>query len=139
MGAALGPWGAVIGGVIGGLASLPAVLDAFDPASVLKEKLEKAEEALSEANIERAQTKDTYTRLDAYIKKLRQLEATRFDSTESYEEWTALNAEVLEAFPELASSFDEANNAIVDLNRAEKSLTEARLAASEAAKKAADA
>lgn len=139
MGAALGPWGAVIGGVIGGLASLPAVLDAFDPASVLKEKLEKAEEALSEANIERAQTKDTYTRLDAYIKKLRQLEATRFDSTESYEEWTALNAEVLEAFPELASSFDEANNAIVDLNRAENSLTEARLAASEAAKKAADA
>ena len=139
MGAALGPWGAVIGGVIGGLASLPAVLDAFDPASVLKEKLEKAEEALSEANIERAQTKDTYTRLDAYIKKLRQLEATRFDSTESYEEWTALNAEVLEAFPELASSFDEANNAIVDLNRAENSLTEARLAASEAAKKAVDA
>ena len=138
MGAALGPWGAVIGGVIGGLASLPAVLDAFDPASVLKEKLEKAEEALSEANIERAQTKDTYTRLDTYLKKLQNLEATRFDSAESYEEWANLNAEVLEAFPELASTFDEANNAIVDLNRAEQSLTEARLEATKAAKDAAD-
>ena len=138
IGAALGPWGAIIGGVVGGLASLPAVLDAFDPASILKEKLEKAEEALSEANIERAETKDRYNKLDNYINKLQQLESTRFDSAESYEEWTALNAEVLETFPELASSFDEANNAIVNLKSAEEQLTQARLEAAHAAQEAAD-
>jgi hypothetical protein len=129
MGAALGPWGAVIGGVIGGLASLPAVLEAFDPASILKEKLEKAEEALSEANIKRAETKDAYNRLDTNIAKLKQLESTRFDSTESYEEWTALNAEMLETFPELVSGLDEAGNAIVNLQSAEEQLTQVRLEA----------
>ena len=46
--------GAVIGGVIGGLASLPSILEAFDPANILKEKLEKAEEALKEAELDRA-------------------------------------------------------------------------------------
>ena len=46
MGAAFGPWGAAIGAIVGGLASLPAVLDAFDPAKILEEKIQKAEEAL---------------------------------------------------------------------------------------------
>ena len=73
MGATFGPWGAVIGGVVGGLASLPAVLDAFDPANVLKEKLEKAEKALNEANIERATKREEARNLEATINNLEKL------------------------------------------------------------------
>jgi len=115
-----GIWGAVAGGFLGLLTSITGLIDAFDKAKVLEEDRRKAQEEYDEANLKRAESKENYNKLNNYIVKLRQLETTRFDSQENYDEWVELNAEVLEAFPQLTSSFDEANNAIVNLTNAEE-------------------
>ena len=143
MGAALGPWGAVIGGVIGGLASLPAVLDAFDPASVLQEKLEKAEEALSEANIERATKREEARNLEATINNLEKLQKARYSSEEAEQAFIDASNAAFEQFPQLTATFDEAGNAIIDVinnsAEAEYLLVEARKQAAEATVAAASA
>jgi hypothetical protein len=46
---------------------------------------------------------------------------------------------MLESFPEIAATFDEANNAIADLSEAEGVLTQRRIEAANAAREAADA
>lgn len=132
--------GAAIGGVIGGI--IPAITGINDTIEATKaieeERYARLSEELEQDKIESAKASEKYKSLNSYIDQLKALEETRFDSDEDMQKWIDLNAEVLEAYPELFSTFDEQNNAIVDLIAAEGDLTQARLDAAEAAKDAAD-
>lgn len=143
MGAMFGPWGAVIGGVVGGLASLPSILKAFDPANILKEKLAKAEEALKEAELEKAQKTETAKDLESTINNLRKLQEARYDSEEAEAAFIEASNAAAEKFPQLISGYTTTGDAIIDVvgevTRSERVLIQARkdaaAAALEAAKK----
>lgn len=132
--------GAAIGGVIGGLIPLISGTQATIEAvkAIEEERYARLSEELEEKKIESAQASERYKSLNSYIDKLKELESTRFDSDENMKEWVDLNAQVLESYPELFSTFDEHNNAIVDLTSAEATLTQTRLEAAAAAKEMAD-
>ena len=146
MGAALGPWGAAIGGLIGGLASLPAVLEAFDPAKVLEEKLQKAEEALEKANVEKASKAEEAHNLEDTIANLKRLQQARYESEEAEKAYIEASNAAFEQFPLLASGlegFSEAGDVMIDVlsenEGAEYLLIQARQQAAKAATEAAAA
>ena len=142
-GASFGPWGAFIGGVIGGFASLPAIMQAWDPATTLKEKLEKAEQAFSDAEIERATKKEEARNLASTLENLKKLQAARYESEEAEAAFIEASNKAHEAFPELVASFDEAGNAIINVtsetSKAEDLLRKTRKASADAALEAAAA
>ena len=143
MGAAFGPWGAAIGAIVGGLASLPAIIDAFDPAKILEEKIQKAEEALQEAEIERAQKKEDARNLEATLENLRKLQEARYDSEEAMQAYLEASDAAIEKYPELANTVDASGRQIADVITntvaSEQLLNEAREKAAEAALAAAEA
>ena len=91
-----------------------------------KVELENAKKAAEEANIERAGKKESYQSLVDYVKKLKELEQARFDSTEAEAEWLALNNEIAEKYPELISYIDSEGNAIVNLTDSYEGLAAAK-------------
>ena len=97
-----------------------------------KAELENAEKAVESANAERAEKKEELRSLSDYAKKLREVEAARFDSNEAEEEWLNLNNEIAEKYPELISYIDSEGNSIVNLTADYDGLTTARLEAAEA-------
>ena len=119
--------------IVSGIASWPSELEKA------QQDLDKAQEKAEEANIERAQSKERYTNLRDTLKELERLKEIRFDSDANFDEWVKANEQALESYPELISTFDEANNAIVDLEAAEANLMQARMQAASAAREAADA
>ena len=106
--------------------------DAYEKAERLKKE---AEEASNEAKKLKAETNT----LDNGIKKLQQLEETRHTSTEAAEEYKTAVDELAESFPALVSGFDDAGNAIIDIQEAEKYLAIQRELTARATYNAADA
>ena len=127
----------IVAGALGGITS--AVASWRSDFELEQAKLEEATEKAEKANIKRAETKTSVNTLEQQLKQYNELQYARFDSEENQKKWEELNASMLESFPEIAATFDEAGNAIADLSAAEDVLTQRRIEAANAAREAADA
>ena len=113
IGAMAGPWGALIGGIVGLISSIPAVFNAI--TNQAQHKLEKLKKEAEELNVTRAQKTDEYKTLSDYTTQLKELSKVRLNSNEDNEAWLALNNEIAEKYPELISYIDAEGNSIVSL------------------------
>lgn len=134
MGAAFGPWGMAIGGILGALSSLPGVIKAFDSNNQRQFEYEKAKEAAEKANIERAEKKDTYLNTKELLEKYDDVKADRNASEEDYQAWIDINNQLAEAYPQLISYIDAEGNAIVDVTNASLLLKDSMKQAADASK-----
>ena len=116
MGASFGPWGALIGGITGAVTQLPSLIQSLDKNIQAQEKFSKSQEKAEELNIKRAQTKSDYETLKNSIEKIKELEDTKYDSKEKYQEWIEANNSLVQAYPSLLGYIDEAGNSIADLS-----------------------
>lgn len=133
IGMAFGPVGAIIGAVVGGLGSIVATIISWpDELDKAQARLEKAEEEAQDAQVKRAEAVQRENDLEATIEKLNELKKHQYDSAEAQEEFIKANNEAFEKFPELAVTFDEAGNAIIDVSSAEQALAMARDASANA-------
>lgn len=114
-GAMFGPWGAVLGGIIGALASLPDVLSAFNKNNIREEDYQKKKEAAEDANVKRAEAKNEYSNLQSLLKQYDAAQKTKNDSDEDYQNWIDINNQLVEAYPALLGYIDEEGNAIADV------------------------
>ena len=73
-----GPWGAVAGALLGFATSLPSIIEASDKLNRAQEQVDKAQKRLDEANLERAQKKETSRELESTINNLKELQAARY-------------------------------------------------------------
>lgn len=133
-----GPYGAAIGAAIGALGGLVSMISSI-PTAVEKaqQKSEQAQQEAEEANVKRAEAKQRVSDLESGIDQLTDLSSKRFDSLEAEKEWLDANNAFYEKFPELAATFEDGTNAIVDLESAELLLAQARAEGAEAAREAA--
>lgn len=142
-GSGFGVAGMAIGGVLAGIASLPAIIEGFNPDKILAQKIQQAEEALNEAEITRATKKEEARNLQSTIENLRKLQKARYSSEEAEKAFIEASNAAFEQFPQLTATFDETGNAIIDVisetSNAEQLLIEARKAAADAAEEAAAA
>lgn len=127
MGAAFGVPGIIIGGVVGALSQLPAVIKAY--GNQAQEEVDKLKAAAEKANIKRAEDKNSYKTLVEYANKIDDLTAKRYESNEAYQEWLDLNNKIVEAYPELLSYIDSEGNAITSLTSNYAGLETAKLKA----------
>ena len=135
MGAHLGPHGAIIGGVLGGVTGLLENMNIIFKS--LEDQVKDLKAVSTEANNEFLQRRDEVKTLQTAKEKIEELAKSRYDSVEAEQEFITANAELASKYPTLISYYDEAGNAIIDLNAAERQLTEARKESIEAAQKAA--
>ena len=142
-GSGFGAAGMAIGGIIAGIASLPAIVEGFSPDKILAQKIQSAEEVLNEAEITRATKKEEARNLQSTIENLRKLQKARYSSEEAEKAFIEASNAAFEQFPQLTATFDETGNAIIDVisetSNAEQLLIEARKAAADAAEEAAAA
>ena len=142
-GSGFGVAGMAIGGIIAGIASLPAIMEGFNPDKILAQKIQQAEEALNKAEITRATKKEEARNLQSTIENLRKLQKARYSSEEAEKAFIEASNAAFEQFPQLTATFDETGNAIIDVisetSNAEQLLIEARKAAADAAEEAAAA
>lgn len=142
-GAGFGPAGMAIGGIIASIASLPAIVEGFNPDKILAQKIQQAEEVLNEAEITRATKKEEARNLQSTLENLRKLQKARYSSEEAEKAFIEASNAAFEQFPQLTATFDETGNAIIDVisetSNAEQLLIEARRAAADAAEEAAAA
>lgn len=140
-GAGFGIGGMVAGGTIAALASLPGIIEGINQLDV--QKIQHAEEALNKAEITRATKKEEARNLQSTIENLRKLQKARYSSEEAEKAFIEASNAAFEQFPQLAATFDETGNAIIDVisetSNAEQLLIEARKAAADAAEDAAAA
>nr|DAP98959.1 MAG TPA: protein of unknown function (DUF3482) [Caudoviricetes sp.] len=81
MSIAPGPWGAAIGGIVGALTQLPAVIKAISGS--LEQEVENLKKKTEELNIQRVEDKQTAEDLSSYIEKYNKLRAAQYDSAEA--------------------------------------------------------
>ena len=136
MGMMFGPWGAALGGLAGLLiGGVGAIIDALNHTTAEKIELAKkeAKEASDISLKAQAKTIDFKTAID----NIKNLQKTMYNSTEDMQAYKDAMNTLAEEYPELISGYDEAGNAIVNLNEAEKKLTELRRDSAQAARDAA--
>ena len=138
MGMTLGPWGAVVGAIGGFLiGGLGAIIDGAN--MTLQERLalekEEAQKATDESLKQQAKSLD----LSGQIDNVKQLQKAMYNSTEDMQAYKDAMNTMASQYPSLISNYDEAGNAIIDLNAAEALLAQTRLQASQAANAAAKA
>lgn len=136
MGMAFGPWGAAIG-AIGGflLGGLGAIIDGAN--YTLAERIENAKQEAEAANDEALKKQAKVTDLSSQIDNIEQLRKSMYNSTEDMKAYKDAMNNMASEYPQLISSYDEAGNAIVDLNKAENLLTRARIDSARASYQAA--
>ena len=138
MGMAFGPFGSIVG-AIGGflLGGLGAIIDGA--TMTLEEQLalerDEAKRASDEALKAQAKTLD----LKSSIDNIQKLKEAMYNSTEDMNKYKDAMNTMASQYPSLISNYDEAGNAVIDLNAAELLLAQTRLQASEAANAAAKA
>lgn len=123
-------WGMLAIGVV---SVVNGIATAVETTEERIERLTKEAEELS--NVAK-QEKANYSTLQRSVDKLEELEKKRYDSTESAEEYQSAVEELADSFPQLIIGFDEAGNAIVNVENAEVLLAEAREKSAEATLKA---
>lgn len=129
MSIAPGPWGAAIGGIVGALTQLPAVIKAISGS--LEQEVENLKKKTEELNIQRVEDKQTAEDLSSYIEKYNKLRAAQYDSAEAAQAYIDIQNEIAEKFPQYVSYFDEGGNAIINMSTATEDLSRALKAAAE--------
>lgn len=129
MGSAFGVPGMIVGGVVGALSQLPAVIEAY--GNKAQEAVDNLKKKAEESNLKRAEDKKAYKTLLDYANKIDELTAKRYDSNEAYQEWLDLNNEIVEAYPELLDYIDSEGNAITSLTKSYAGLETAKLQAAQ--------
>lgn len=129
MSIAPGPWGVAIGGIVGALTQLPAVIKAISGS--LEQEVENLKKKSEELNIQRVEDKQTAEDLSSYIEKYNKLRAAQYDSAEAAQAYIDIQNEIAEKFPQYVSYFDEGGNAIIDMSTATEDLSRVLKAAAE--------
>lgn len=136
MGMAFGPWGAAIGAIGGFLVGgLGAIIDGAN--YTLAERIENAKQEAEAANDEALKKQAKVTDLSSQIDNIEQLRKSMYNSTEDMKAYKDAMNNMASEYPQLISSYDEAGNAIIDLNKAESLLTQARIDSARASYQAA--
>lgn len=125
-GAALGPWGALAGGVLGALSGLPDLVNALDPLNQATANLEQATKELEEARIKGAESRNNYKNLISQSQQLSEAEKIKNLSQENYQSWIEANSQIVESFPQLLDYYDEQGNAIANIVSLEEQLSALR-------------
>ena len=115
-----GMWLAIASGIIG---MINGIATFVETTSEKIERLTKEAEELKNIQLE---VKDTEKNLTSGINKVKELEEARYESAEAAEEYQTAVDQLADAFPELISGFDTANNIMIDITNAEEVLALAR-------------
>ena len=129
------PWYAVASAALSIITGLIQLWNANSIEAQLEETTAKAEELNNKAK----ELKANYNTLDTSIKKLQELEKTRYDSAEAAEEYQTAVDKLAETYPQLISSYDEQNRAVLNVNAIERVLAQARDETADATLRAAQA
>ena len=114
-----GPWGALIGGIIGLVASIPDIIAGVGMmVEDTEEKIERLTETLNDAKEETLISKNELKTLSDYKKALEKATAEQYDSAEAKQVYLDLNNEIAEKYPQLISYIDSEGNYIVSLTNA---------------------
>lgn len=105
-----------IGGTITAITTLTTAIKAFTGAAEQASKILKQE--LEDANITRVEDKKAASDLQSYITKYNKLRDAQYDSAEAAEEFTKIQNEIAEKYPQYISYVDDSGNSIVDMTNA---------------------
>lgn len=115
-----GLWFAIASGIIGMINGIATFVE------TTSEKIERLTKEAEELKNIRLEVKDTEKNLTSGINKVKELEEARYESAEATEEYQTTVDQLADAFPELISGFDGANNIMIDITNAEEVLALAR-------------
>lgn len=131
-----GPMGAVVGGTIGLISQLPAIISSFKNA--LEESIEKLKKEQEDANIKRVEDKQAASNLQSYIDKYNKLQKAQYDSAEAAQAYVDIQNEIAEKYPQYVSYLTESGDAVVNMSTATQDLSKALDQAAESAQTWAD-
>lgn len=115
--AVVGAYTGNIGMIISGITQLGSAINQFvSLTETTEERLQRLNKAIEKSNIQRATAKKELDDLKSLEKKYNELSMAQYDSAEAYQEWVDLNAQIIEAYPELISYIDSEGNSIANLN-----------------------
>ena len=115
-----GLWFAIARGIIGMINGIATFVE------TTSEKIERLTKEAEELKNIRLEVKDAEKNLTSGINKVKELEEARYESAEATEEYQTTVDQLADAFPELISGFDGANNIMIDITNAEEVLALAR-------------
>lgn len=122
-----GGWGALIGGIVGVIASIPDIIVGIETATEdVEEKIERLTKDVEDSNNEALLSKNELKTLTDYKKKYEQLAKSQYRSIEAKQNFINLQNEIAEKYPELISSIDSEGNYIVNLTKAYDNLAAAK-------------
>ena len=128
-----GPWGAVIGTVVGIATSIPGIAQIVDGASVtIKERINMLQGELNELQETATVKKGEVLNLQNTFNELQDLEEAQYDSAEAAQAYTDKMNELGEQYPQLIESIDSMGNVTIDTVEAENMLAKARAEAAKA-------
>lgn len=131
-----GPTGAVVGGAIGLISQLPAIISSFKNA--LEESIENLKKEQEDANIKRVEDKQAASNLQSYIEKYNKLQKAQYDSAEAAQAYVDIQNEIAEKYPQYVSYLTESGDAVVNMSTATQDLSKALDQAAESAQTWAD-
>ncbi len=131
-----GPKGAVVGGTIGLISQLPAIISSFKNA--LEESIENLKKEQEDANIKRVEDKQAASDLQSYIDKYNKLQKAQYDSAEAAQAYVDVQNEIAEKYPQYVSYLTESGDAVVNMSTATQDLSKALDQAAESAQTWAD-
>lgn len=131
-----GPMGAVVGGAIGLISQLPAIISSFKNA--LEESIENLKKEQEDANIKRVEDKQAASDLQSYIEKYNKLQKAQYDSAEAAQAYVDIQNEIAEKYPQYVSYLTESGDAVVNMSTATQDLSKALDQAAESAQTWAD-
>lgn len=128
--------GAVVGGTIGLISQLPAIISSFKNA--LEESIENLKKEQEDANIKRVEDKQAASDLQSYIDKYNKLQKAQYDSAEAAQAYMDIQNEIAEKYPQYVSYLTESGDAVVNMSTATQDLSKALDQAAESAQTWAD-
>ena len=131
-----GPMSAVVGGAIGLISQLPAIISSFKNA--LEESIENLKKEQEDANIKRVEDKQAASDLQSYIDKYNKLQKAQYDSAEAAQAYMDIQNEIAEKYPQYVSYLTESGDAVVNMSTATQDLSKALDQAAESAQTWAD-
>ena len=131
-----GPKGAIVGGTIGLISQLPAIISSFKNA--LEESIENLKKEQEDANIKRVEDKQAASDLQSYIDKYNKLQKAQYDSAEAAQAYVDVQNEIAEKYPQYVSYLTESGDAVVNMSTATQDLSKALDQAAESAQTWAD-
>lgn len=123
------------GNPMGILTILSGINQIIGAVEFANEKISRLKKNAESANITRAESKSNLTTLDSTYKKYIRLRDAQYESNEAYDEWIKYNQQIINDYPQLATTYDSQGNLVVDLAGKYDSLRESANAAYKAQKK----